>query len=148
MKLFAPLLILFALTLPSCTCFQPAHRNDPGCAVLNQVVDCTEANVEALIPQFKPIVLELIAKATGADGTIDQAALDQSLIALGVKDGGCILADIENDYVNKPTGATALPPRETKMRASYHQTFQDYRAKKWPGIKFKVRKPDGTKVTL
>lgn len=150
MNLVRPLLLLviFSLAVPSCICFQPAHRNDPQCAILNQVVDCTEDAVQALLPQFKPMVKQLIAEATGEGGKIDWTQVEKGLGSLGVKDGGCILADVEKDYLNTPSGLAAERPELAAMKASYKDNFETYRARKWPGVKFRVIKADGSRMTL
>lgn len=139
-------LAFIALTVPSCACWQPQHRNDPGCAVLHNVVDCSVAEVQAIIPEFKPLVVQLIVEATGADGKIDWTTVEKGLAAFGLKDGGCILADIEKDFLEP-----ALPdasPQMLALRASYISNFKTYRAQRWPGVKFLVVKKDGTKVVL
>lgn len=140
------LFVITLLTLPSCACWKPEHRNDPQCAIIHGIVDCTESSVIALLPQFKPVVQQLIAEATGADGKVDWTVVEKGFGALGVKDGGCILADIEKDYLEStPPGA---PPEQLAARASFKANFDTYRAKKWPGVKFRVLKSDGAAVLL
>lgn len=141
-------LLPFFLFMTGCVCFQPAHRNDPQCAVLNQVVDCTEQAVIQNIAQFKPLVQQLIAEAKGENGAIDWTKVEKGLGGIGIKDGGCILADLEKDYMTPATGLTAEPPEIVTMKKSYHENYNTYRQKKWPGIKFKVVKPDGSVVEL
>lgn len=147
MKTFIHAIVLtfFALAVPSCACFQAAHRNDPQCAIIGQVVDCTEAAVMANTTQFKPLVQQLIAEATGAGGKIDWTIVEKGLGSIGVKDGGCILALIQNDYL---TAAVSASPELLAARASYTEDFAAYRSKRWPGVKFKVQLADGQKVEL
>lgn len=120
---------LGVLFISGCQCFQAAHRNDPGCAVVHQIVDCSEATVVALLPELKPLVLSIIQKYTNGDGTVDWVAVGKEVGVLGIKDGGCVLADIQNDYL---TNKTAGP----KAKA-YLDGIASYRAQHWPGVKFK-----------
>lgn len=138
--------ILFFIT--SCGCFKPETRNDPKCAVINQIVDCTEQAVMQNIMQFKPLVQSLIAAATGQGGQIDWSKVELGLAGIGVKDGGCILADLEKDYLTPATGLQALPPAAMAARASYHENYHSFRAKKWPNVKFKVKKADGSSAVM
>ena len=139
--------ILLSLTLfvASCACFQPEHRNDPQCAIINQVVDCTEGIVKTLGPQFIPVIKQLIADATGQDGAIDWTKVETILASMGVKDGGCILAAIDLDYLQ--TSSPTASMIDMNMHKSYHEHFTAYRAKKWPGVKFKFIDAQG-KVVL
>jgi hypothetical protein len=146
-NLFLAILSFALLSQAGCTCFQPAHRNDPGCAILNDIVDCTESAVEANVGQFEPVILQLIAKATGADGKIDWTSVDAGLVDVGVKDGGCTLAQIELDY-GTPTAKMSASPKIMAAKESYHAGFAEYRSKRWPNVKFKVKKADGTTVLL
>lgn len=150
MKNLLFVIILFLVAVPGCGCFQAEHRNDPVCAILNQVVDCTESSVVANTNQFKPLVQALIAKATGQGGQIDWSQVELALGGIGVKDGGCILADVEKDYLtpaNTPQ-TPMLSPALLAAKASYHENFTVYRNKKWPNVRFKVKKNDGSTVLL
>ncbi len=122
----------FALTL-SCggTC---KDSNSAACVLERHIVDCTVASVQSLTPQFKPIIAALIEKATGGDGTIDWPSIQASLQGLGVVDGGCILAALENDYLTKRTAS----PLQGAKATSYHNGFSELRQKMWPNVRFKL----------
>ena len=153
MKTILTVLLLTSLIIivPGCKCLQPEHRNDPICVVLHtlegDLIDCTKDAAISTIPQFEPIVIELIAKVTGSDGKIDWPAFEASLGSLGIKDGGCLLADIEKQYID-PSAVKALPPHMMLARQSYRENFATFRQKKWPGVKFKVKRADGTTVVI
>ena len=143
--------ILVGLTvlLASCACFKPETRNNPECAILNQIVDCTESAVMALAPQFLPIIKQLLAEATGAGGQIDWTRVEKALISIGIKDGGCILAELAKDFLTPPgPNPQAEPPEVMAMKKSFNENYTTFRQKKWPGIKFKVKKADGTTMVL
>lgn len=141
------LFVLFYLAdgLLGCQCFQAAHRNDAQCAVINQIVDCTETAVVQNVSQFKPVVQQLIALATGAGGQIDWTRVETALETMGVKDGGCILASIEHDYLN-PTGPQ-LDQNVVAMHLAYRDHFEEFRAKHYgKDVKFKLKLADGSVV--
>lgn len=131
------LLIGFVITSTTAcgVCSQDAHRNDLKCVVVRNIVDCTKDAVVSVVPQFMPLVMELIDRATGGDGEIDWGILSRGLIAIGIRDGGCILAAIEAQYLQvTPTG----PARAFRQAESYHNGFRRLRAERWPGVNFKV----------
>ncbi len=141
----AVILCLFTLTqLTACaTCKEELHRNDFKCVLINDIVDCTVDQAVAVAPQFLPLVAYVISLVTGTDGTIDWAALEQALVAFGIRDGGCILAALENQYANNANKPQASP-RLMQQYRSYTAGFNAYRQKRWPGVKFKLA--DGTVI--
>lgn len=146
-NLLLALIAILLAPIAGCRCFKPEHRNEPACAVLNQVVDCTESAVVTNIAQFKPLLQQVIALATGQGGQIDWSKVEQALTGMGIKDGGCIMADLEKDFMT-PASTPMINQTLAATRASYHDNYKSYRAKRWPNISFKVKKAGGGTVTL
>lgn len=138
------LALVLLLTLAGCgVCGQAAHRNDPQCVILHDVVDCTTDAVTSTIPQFIPIVMQLIAQATGADGSIDWPKVEASLLGLGVRDGLCILTAIGEQFAS---AAPTAGPTAVRRAQSYQAGLAALRAKKWPGVHAKIRAASGEVV--
>lgn len=95
------------------------------------VIDCTESSVVAMLPEFEPLVFELLAKLAGSDGQIDWAQAEKALVHLGVRDGGCLLADLQGKLAVLRSAKTAT------MTEGLGAAIEDYRARRWPGVAFK-----------
>lgn len=92
--------VFFGGLLSSCQCWQPAHQNDVGCVVLKQIIDCTQGAGAGLVP----VVTGIIENQIQGQTSVDWADVEARLEAAGIKDGGCILANLENDFIAKATG--------------------------------------------
>lgn len=142
----AHLIVFFALfalslTVAACAgtiskCKDPAQRNTVECAVVNSVVDCTTPEASTLISEFSPIVEDwIVAKYTGADGTIDWSKAGEQLKSAGIADGMCVLASVVQKLSGKSTaeGGPGRPKAE-----SLTVGFDTLRAKLAPGVQFKT----------
>ncbi len=144
MCLFLALLSTW-MAVPSCTpsqCLQEANRNTIACVVEHDVVDCTKNTIVSA--EFLPLILTIVDTITEADGTVDWSKLEARLESLGIRDGGCILAELQNDLFSKKS----VDLKSAKKAATYQDGFATFRQKKWPGVKFKVRGADGKEVVL
>jgi hypothetical protein len=64
--------ILVALTfaagfvsLSGCACRSPEKKNTPGCAFVNNVIDCTTAEIQSFMPKILPLIAFLLSGANG-----------------------------------------------------------------------------------
>lgn len=126
--LFVPSFVL----LSSCACWQPEHRNDPGCVIVHQIIDCTGDNLPTSIAG---VILAYISGTASPDWNFVLAQLENA----GVKDGGCILAQLLNDYAAKPGAA----PEKAKAK-SMSDMLVSFKAKLGiPDVKYKVSMATG-----
>lgn len=128
----------FALAFfPGCYCWQASHRNEPACVVVHQVIDCTVDTAKDLTPAVAGIVMTYLQGTTEPDW----AALLLRLESMGLRDAGCVLAQVENDFMRPSVG-----PKLDLARAARSKDFGD-RFLAWKlthgltGVKFKL--PDG-----
>lgn len=142
-----PILSLLALvmaltTLPGCGCFTPEKRNDPVCVVLHQVIDCS---VDVVQKNLGPAVVALIRTYVGDPSqTPNWDGLITALEGAGIKDGGCIIAQLMADFIGKPT---ADPARMLRAKEAI-SAFDRYKIKhNLVGVKYKVI-VDGKAVLL
>jgi hypothetical protein len=125
-------LALFAV---GCACGEPSRRNDPLCVVERAVVDCSTDAVTSVVPEFLPVVLALVASLTGADGHVDWTKVEAPLAHLGVRDGLCLLAELEKAL----EGAGPKGDLESARRlAEAKDGISGIRAHRWPGLRAKL----------
>ena len=119
----AALLLPFLLIgMTSCACWTPEHRNDKGCAVLHQIIDCTTDVIKDLAPS----VVGIITNSINGNSSPDWDGLLQRLEGMGIKDGGCILAQLENDFITKP-GASPEHMLKAKQVSSMLEKFKEHK---------------------
>lgn len=131
--------LMFALVLGAsgCYCWQSAHRNEPACVVVHQAIDCTEDSVRELAPAVAGVIMTYLS----GTGEPDWAAILARLETLGLRNAGCVLAQVESSFL-KPT----VGPKLDLVRAARSKDFGD-RFLAWKlthgltGVKFKL--PDG-----
>jgi hypothetical protein len=134
--------IAMFMTLPGCACWtDETKKNTPACVAEHDVVDCTEGAVEAVLPALAQIVLGFITQGIA----VDWSAVTADAESLGLKDGGCLLAEIQA-LLNTPSATPAM----VAVRRSASDTFGNYKTKHFGTrlVKFKVKLKDGTVVTL
>lgn len=149
------LVVMLGITQLSCNtnCQDPKNASSVGCVIENAVVDCTGVSSLATgVAVVQPIVDQLIASVTLADGTIVWATIEQQIVDLGLKYGTCVIAAVWNNYVNgiPPAVAgsgSAVPAiaagsgvlAKTRFSAAdLSAEFERIRAKVAPGRKFKI----------
>lgn len=132
-----PILSLLALVvaltaLPGCGCFTPEKRNEPACAVLHQVIDCT---TDAL-KNIGPVVAAMIRTyVSDPNQTPNWDGLIGALEGAGIKDGGCIVAQLMADFIGKPS---ADPMRMVRAKEAL-SAFERYKFRhQIAGVKYKV----------
>lgn len=129
--------LLVLSQLSACACSSAADRNSAACVIQSSIVDCTVDAVTSVVPQFLPVALELVSALTGGGGTLDWAALEKAFVGLGIRDGGCLLAEVQVALAGAGSQESATPIK-VRMAASYVQGFVAYRAQRWPGIQFRL----------
>lgn len=134
-----PLLLLpaLALSFAACACTTPAQRNDAVCVLERHTVDCTVAEVTAVAPQFLPVLGTLVGFLTGEDGTVDWDRLGTVAAGMGLRDGGCILAELLSDLENPSAGPTAGPKAIRKVK-TFRDGFEMLRRTKYGGASFRL----------
>lgn len=135
----AAVLLLCALGMgsASCQCWQPQHKNDVGCIVLHQIIDCTTGEIVQLGSPVASVIETYIAGQT----SVDWGALEGALEAAGIKDTGCILAQLENDFVKKAPRLLKLagPEHFEAKASSFHSYFADWKMRHGlTGVRFKL----------
>lgn len=140
MKLPALLPLLPLVLLASCACWQPEHRNDKGCAILHSVIDCTK---DALTKQLGRTVSSIIAGFLAGNVSVDWDMLLTRLEEAGIKDGGCILAQIQNDLLSKP----AASPTDGERAKIVAGALARWKVKHGlDGVKYRVVGANGEKL--
>lgn len=132
---------LFLATLPllfaGCACWQPQHAQDKACVVLRQVVDCTETAAVTVGPALAGLVQSLV---TG--GQMDWSKVESIAESLGFKDGGCFLAQLENDFTSQAGAAPGSAMAKHAQSAS--NALVAWKTKHASlDLKFKVKGADG-----
>jgi hypothetical protein len=148
MKTMALLLgiAIASLTLTSCSCWtDQAKANDPGCIIAHDVVDCTTGAVEGALPYFASIVMGLITGGTDPNN-IPWDNIETQAESMGVKDGGCFLAELQNLIFGKPSAS----PTMLAARREVSSRLSAYKQKHFGNttVKFKIKGPDGKEVLL
>lgn len=85
--------------LAGCACWSAERRNAPECAVLHGVLDCTE---DAALSTLAPALAEIIHNAIENAASPDWSWVLAQLKGAGVKDGGCILAQLVDQFLRAP----------------------------------------------
>lgn len=123
------ILVFGALGLGSsgCACWQKASAdyNTPKCVVSRATVDCTVSAVE----QLAPVAIAALESFFGQAATIDWGKIEGALEQVGIRDGSCLLARLEQWIVTK-IGAlqqvAAVPGGPTLARAQVH--YDEFKA--------------------
>jgi hypothetical protein len=138
---FVIALCLFLLAIAGCgaatDCTKPENASSAKCTVINSVLQCTGAVLPAAEASASKDLNDLLAKARGADGTVDLSTVETQLEDLGIKYGGCVMADLFSRFTSgkvgaSPTGGPNLAPETAK------QEFNLLRARLWPGRAFQT----------
>lgn len=138
--------ILILMALPSliggCACWTPEKAGTKACVVARSEVDCTKADIQALIPSMLPLVAWLFA---GAKGQVPGDQVVQALEHAGFRFIGCSAAQLEQDFTINPTAAVgrlmasmpassslgaalaSAPPSSTAM--NYHENYGKWRSR-------------------
>ena len=133
-------MLLATLAAASCACWQPAHAQDKACVVLHQVIDCTETSVATLGPVVAGIISVFVQQG---NVNIDWTAVEAKLEAAGIRDGGCVLAQLENDIIGK---AQASPEKMERVKV-VSDVFWRFKAKHGlHEVKYKILGSDGKPV--
>lgn len=139
------LVLLLSLSFAGCACWTDASKkNDIGCVVAHAVVDCSTSTVETDYAPFIQIITKLLA---GNPGGIDWNQIKQAAEAMGLKDGGCFLAELQNalfsNQMVSPQMVAAYQAIQTALTAYKAEKLKD------PSVKFRlVDKATGKEVLL
>lgn len=126
------LLVLSLLALPSCaTCREDAHRNDLACWAQGAVISCAG---DSVVPEVLPLLLQLVAAVTAPDGAVNWATVEGTLVGMGVRDGGCLLAALKDKLDGLKTSASSPAARRAWADAAADAAAT--LASRWPGKRF------------
>jgi hypothetical protein len=126
---------LFVVMLSGCACWSSDAKNSPGCIVAHDVVDCTVDAVKEYAPIFGTILAGIISSGVPAD-QIPWDTIVSQVEALGIKDGGCFLAELKNLLF----GAKGASPAFLTVRKSVGDALNSYKMKKFNtlNVRFKI----------
>ncbi len=139
---------LAGVSLPGCACWtQDAQKNTTGCIVAHDVVDCTTSGIVSVLPYFASIVGRLISGGVSPKN-IPWSDIVAQAEAMGIKDGGCFLAELKNLLF--PTGEPTASPELMIMRQSLEDALVSYKMKHFGNnqVKFKIKDKSGREVLL
>lgn len=75
-------------------CKKPEQVNTVKCVAINAVIDCTKGEIPNVILTVGPVVEKVISESTGADGSVDWAHVEKTIVSLGPAYGACVLGAI------------------------------------------------------
>ena len=128
------LALLLPLVLSSCaTCREDAHRNDLACWAKDKVVDCT---TNAVVPEVLPLLLQLVQAVTSPDGSVNWASVETTVVQMGVRDGGCLLAALQQKLSGLSTSASTPAMRRAASEA--RTSAEATQRARWPGLTFRL----------
>lgn len=136
----------FLLALAGCACWTDAEKaKTPGCVVLHDIVDCTTGSVKDALPYFASIVGGLISGGVDPNN-IPWGDIETQAEAMGIKDGGCFLAELKNLIFSKLAATPALMAN----RKALDDVLSSYKQKVFgsTSVKFKIKDKDGLVVLL
>jgi len=123
-----------------CACYTPQARNDKTCIVLHQIIDCTQ---DAALQNLAPLAVAIIGEILNNQQSPNWPAIEARIEGAGIKDGGCILAQLEADFAGRPT---ADKERATKAKAVSDMLLRFKEKRGMLDVKYKVKV--GDKVVL
>jgi hypothetical protein len=135
----------FFLALPGCACWTDASkRNEPACVVAHAIVDCTVEAGKAYGPALVPAIVGLI---TGNPGGVDWGAIEKAAEAMGLKDGGCFLAELKQLLFNQSSSGNQAA---LAVARAVNDHLDSYRKKHFgdTNVKFKLIDKTTGKVVL
>lgn len=127
--------IVFFSAFSGCYCWEPAHAQEPKCVVLRQVVSCSQDSIKTLAIGA---IANLAAMVTSANP--DWKAFGEKAEALGFRDGGCLLASLEDYLLGGGKVSVAPPaPGDTDRVIHVHAALVALKAKNnAPDVRFCV----------
>lgn len=128
-------LLMLALFSSSCACWTQEHKNDVGCVVVRQIIDCTTNQATATVV---PIVLSMVETFISGSTAVDWGMIEQKLEAFGIRDAGCILASLEDDFLNKAKASQMSAAHAIGLHAMRERYAVN---KKLQGVRYKL--PNG-----
>lgn len=91
MRFIIAWLVLFC---SSCACWSPAHRDEPTCRNVANVIDCSEKNIASRIPAFMPVVSYILS---GAQQSVDWMQMITTLEGAGLGAVACAVERVRMD---------------------------------------------------
>jgi hypothetical protein len=136
-------LLFIALLSTSCACWTAEHAQEPKCVAVHDVVDCTkDAVISTMVPMFADLL-----QGANADWATIQSQISQRLTQMGFKDGGCLLASLEAEFMAKTpqqAGASAKATETAQRADSVHTLMTSWKQKHGAdNVRFKVVTSDG-----
>ena len=91
---FLPFILILSVGLSACACWG-ARANEPACVALRDIIHCaTNATVN--------VAADLAAQAAKANSALSWDSVQVSLQNAGAQSGGCVLAQLEANLMDKP----------------------------------------------
>ena len=107
--------------------------------LVGNIVDCTTPGARDLISEFGPVLEQLIASSTGADGQVDWQRIKDATKSFAVEAGGCVLASavqaLQGSALKTPPGALRGVPVDPEV---LRRGFEEIRASQLAGKRFKT----------
>jgi len=145
-KLHSLIIGFLLVSLSGCACWTDKEKmNTPACIVAHDVVDCTLSAVEGSIPYFVNIIGSLINGGMDPNN-IPWDDIATQAEAMGIKDGGCLLAELKQLVFSKMQASPAMASASKKLS----DTLDAYKKKHFgnTSVKFKIKTNDGKVVIL
>lgn len=139
--------LLAALMLTGgCACWTDQEKmNTPTCIAVHDLVDCTTSSVESYAPYFASIIGQLISGGVDPNN-INWDDIGAQAAAMGIKDGGCFLAELKNLIFSKAAASPAL----MVSHKAVGDALITYKLKHFgtATVKFKIKTKDGKEAIL
>lgn len=144
--LMAVIVALLTLSMSGCGCWTDQQKmNTTGCIVLRDLVDCTSGAVTGALPYFASIVGGLISGGTDPNN-IPWGDIETQAAGMGIKAGGCFLAELKDLVFHKPSAT----PAAMAKRKAVEDSLSAYKLKHFgrTNVKFKIKDKDGREAYL
>lgn len=138
--------LLLTLSLAGCACWtDEAKKNTTGCIIAHDIVDCTTATIKDSLPFFVSIVGGLISGGVDPNN-IPWGDIETQAEGMGIKDGGCFLAELKNLIFGKPGASEHLLAK----RKMLNDALDKYKQRHFGSVavRFKIKDKDGREVLL
>ncbi len=138
--------IVMGLFLGGCACWTNQQKmNTPACVVAHDVVDCTTNDVAGELPYFASIIGKLLSGGMNPNN-IPWSDIVAQAEGMGIKDGGCLLAQLKSLLFGSPGGSQEF----MATRKTLGDILEQYKMKHFGSTKvqFKIKDKDGKVVIL
>lgn len=151
-KMYFVSLLLVALLIPGCACWQPENAQDKKCIAAKITVDCTKGSAISQAPNMLPLVKWILGGAPG--GQMDWQSLLKSLMHFGFEVVSCTAGQLDNALalktakMAKARAAADAPVPSAAEEAAFiaaknesttaHNNWGQFMAQNYPNIVLKM----------